>query len=252
MSTHDSTPDQSSADTRGRGALHVALADLAGTMPDDPRRLSNVHARARRLRRRRVAHTTVAAVAVAGAAGAAAFAAARPGSTQVSILPASEPTSASAPSPLPTCSAVLAALPPGSLTPPAAGGPAGDATKQDAPSSGKPAASSGADVPSDHRPSDQTLDDAAKAAAGADASRYVKSLAQVVSAPPGSLSLNILDGPLAGQSVTALTGPDTAYAAGAQSCVDPDLTAGMTVAVLLVRADDGSYSTRQVNLFQPS
>jgi len=254
MSYHDSTPDQASSDESERGALRLAMVDLAGTMPDDPRRAGNVHTRARRLRRRRqVARATVIAAAVAGTVGAAAFAAVRPGSAQVSIIPsASEPSSGSASSPLPACSAVLASLPPGSVTPPAATtGSAASRTKQDATNAAaKPAASGGSEPPSERKQSDGPVDPAAKAAAAPDASRYVKSMARIVSARPGSLSLNTLDGPVAGQSVVALTGPKTAYAVGAQSCVDPDLVPGMTVAVVLVRADDGSYSAQQISLFQ--
>src|SRR5262245_32336149 len=144
MSYDDSTSDQFSGDALGRDALHSALADLAGTMPDDPRRVSDVHTRARRLKaRRQVAHATGIAVAVAGAVGAAAFVAVRPGTSHVSIIPAASATSSdSASSAAPACSAVLDSLPPGSLTPPAANaGPDAGAKSQDTPSPGKPAAS---------------------------------------------------------------------------------------------------------------
>lgn len=93
-----------------------------------------------------------------------------------------------------------------------------------------------------------TVDPAAKAAKAADESRYVKGSAAVVSVQPDSLSLNVTAGPLAGQVVTAATGPLTDYTAGGQACVDPHVSAGSKIDVLLVRGDDGSLTALSVDL----
>jgi hypothetical protein len=272
---------------------------------------------------------------VAGATATAGLLALRPDSTHVSVVPAAgEPTTVSAVSPAPTCSAALAALPPGALTPPST--PPSSTSAAD---SAKQAASDAADAanhaatglrgvkgvgtivsandtsvtiavavadPSepaeitatfapdviyvdggtavDVRPPlaagdrvffgatqaddrsykviylqvhpaeaelqpDAMVDPAVKAANAGDESRYVKALAEVVSMQPDSLSVKPTDGPLAGQVVTAATGPDTVYAVGGQTCVAPELTAGITVGVLLIRGNDATYSARQVALF---
>jgi hypothetical protein len=95
-----------------------------------------------------------------------------------------------------------------------------------------------------------TVDPAEKAANTADDSRYVKGSAEVVSVQPDSLSLKVVAGPLAGQVVTAATGSITDYTAGGQACVDPHVSAGSTVGVLLVRGDDGSLTALMVDLLR--
>ena len=74
-------------------------------------------------------------------------------------------------------------------------------------------------------------------------------LAEVVSVETDSIAIRLTDGSLAGQMATAATGPDTEYAPGGQRCVAPELSAE-TIAVLLIRGDDDSYSARDVDLFQ--
>jgi len=93
-----------------------------------------------------------------------------------------------------------------------------------------------------------TVDPGEKAANAADDSRYVKGSADVVSVQPDSVSLKITAGPLTGQVVTAATGPLTDYTAGGQACVDPQVSAGSKVDVLLVRGDDGSLTALSVDL----
>ena len=65
-----------------------------------------------------------------------------------------------------------------------------------------------------------------------------------------SITIRLTDGPLAGEVVTAGIGSGTRYAVGGQQCVAPELSAGMTIAVLLVRGDHDGYSAREVGLFQ--
>jgi hypothetical protein len=85
-------------------ALADDLADLAGTMPTDPTRLSSVRRRARRLRSQQLASRGVKATAtVALAVGG--LAAVQSGPGGVDLVPAAGPT----PSTLPSCAAVPAA-----------------------------------------------------------------------------------------------------------------------------------------------
>jgi hypothetical protein len=83
-----------------------------------------------------------------------------------------------------------------------------------------------------------------------DESRFVKARAEVVSVQPGLLSIRPIDGLFAGQVVDAAIGPATMYVVGTQPCVEPELTAGTTVGVLLVKVADGTYSAQMVGLFQ--
>jgi hypothetical protein len=109
-------------------------------------------------------------------------------------------------------------------------------------------------LPEQPTPTSETVDPAEKAARAARAAadeHYLKAMAEVVSVQPDSLTLKITDGDPADQVLTAATGPDSVYMAGDQKCVDPQLSAGQTVGVLLVHADDGAYLVQDVVLFQP-
>jgi hypothetical protein len=113
-------------------------------------------------------------------------------------------------------------------------------------------------------PADQTtppatgdVTDAKKAAAAANAdattvgadAAYVKQMAEIVSVQPDSLTLNLRDGQLAGQVVTAPLAPDVIYTSGDQKCVDPALAPGDVVGVLLLHGDGDTYTVQKLALF---
>ena len=314
------------------GALSVALADLADTMPDDPHRVEGIHARARRFRARRRAVRAGVGV-VVGAATIAGIIAVRPGPSAVSTVPASAVTD-QAPAP-PAC---------GTLSPPAVtSSPAAQPSPDDARKAAAAAATGAAtystptgqtgvkgygtvtavsdtvisvtlaevppgapadvtaaftdkttfydaatevtdrpavavgdavglaavvndsggydllllDVhptaPDTSKPTTAEISDAKKAAAAAPADdNYVKGMAAITAVQPGSVTLEVKEGPLAGQSVTAAVAPDIVYTVGDQKCVDPALAAGQTVGVVLVRGDAGTYTLQQMAFFQSS
>jgi len=314
------------------GALSVALAELADTMPEDPNRVEGIHARARRFRtRRRAARAGIGVV--VGAATIAGIVAIRPGPSAVSTVPASAVTD-QAPA-LPACGT----LPPAALTPDPAttsspddsrkaaaaeagsraatytgpGGQTGvkgygtvtavsdtsvsvtlgesppgappevtaafttktsfydgdtEVTDRPAVAVGDPVAiaavvnaSGGYDLilfdahpaaPDTSKPTTGEISDAKKAAAAtapAGDGSYVKGMAAITAVEPGSVTLDVKDGPLAGQSIAATLAPDIIYTVGDQKCVDPALAAGQNVGFLLVRGDGGAYTLQQVALF---
>jgi hypothetical protein len=108
------------------------------------------------------------------------------------------------------------------------------------------------------KPTSGEITDAKKAAAAAaddsattaDDSGYVKGTAEIASVQPGSLTLKLREGQLAGHTVTAALAPDIVYSAGDQKCVDPAFTAGQVVGVLLVHGDGDTYTVQQVALFR--
>jgi hypothetical protein len=69
-----------------------------------------------------------------------------------------------------------------------------------------------------------------------------------VSVQPDSLTIRFTDGERAGQVVTAALGPDTVYRAGDQKCVDPVLTPGQQVGVLLASDASGGFTVDTVAL----
>jgi hypothetical protein len=79
-----------------------------------------------------------------------------------------------------------------------------------------------------------------------------KGIATITAVQPGSLTLNFVERPLAGQNVTAALAPDVVYMAGDQKCVDPALAAGQQIGVVLHRGDGDTYTVQQVVLFQSS
>jgi hypothetical protein len=89
-------------------------------------------------------------------------------------------------------------------------------------------------------------------AGAVDQSSNLKATAQVVAVEAGALTLMLRDGPLANQTVNVATGPDTVYIAGNQKCVDPTLTAGDEVGVLLVKGSDGTYTVQALALPSPA
>ena len=97
-----------------------------------------------------------------------------------------------------------------------------------------------------------TLDPATKEAIAIEPSPFAKATAEVVGVQPDSLTLTFGDGPLAGQTMTVATGPDTIYIAGGQKCVDPQLAVGQGVGVLLLAGDNGTYTIQEVSLEQPT
>jgi hypothetical protein len=97
-----------------------------------------------------------------------------------------------------------------------------------------------------------TDDEKAQKAAGdaAGDSNYVKGTAKIVSVQADSLTLELRDGSLAGQTVTAGFAPAVTYTVGDQKCVDPTLTAGQVVGVLLMRGDADMYTLQAVAIFR--
>jgi hypothetical protein len=93
---------------------------------------------------------------------------------------------------------------------------------------------------------------AAKRAAVAAESNLVKLLAQVVSVEPNSLTLRVIDGDLAGQVLTAAMATNTVFSAGDETCVDPQLSAGLSVGVLLASSPDGTYVVQRLALLPQS
>jgi hypothetical protein len=65
---------------------------------------------------------------------------------------------------------------------------------------------------------------------------------------PDSVTLKITDGDLRDQLLTTQIGPNASYVAGDQECVDPQLSVGQQVGVVLLHADDGSYVVQAVVL----
>ena len=91
--------------------------------------------------------------------------------------------------------------------------------------------------------------DAVKAAGVAPPSTDpIKAGATITTVAPGALTFHIDEGSLAGQDVTATTGPDTTYVAGNTKCTGADLAAGDQVTVLLQPAAGGGYSAESVGL----
>ena len=97
----------------------------------------------------------------------------------------------------------------------------------------------------------QEASSSATSAGAVDESSNVKGTAEVVAVQPGSLTLVLRDGPLANQTLNAAIGPDTEYIAGNQKCVDPTLTAGDEVGVLLVKSADGTFAVQALALRSP-
>jgi hypothetical protein len=97
-----------------------------------------------------------------------------------------------------------------------------------------------------------TVDPVTKEASAIEPSPVAKATAEVVGVQPDSLTLTLGDGPLAGQTMTVATGPDTTYIAGGQKCVDPQLAVGQGVGVLLLAGDNGTYTIQEVSLEQPT
>jgi hypothetical protein len=99
-----------------------------------------------------------------------------------------------------------------------------------------------------------TEDDGAKvakeAAAGTtgDTTGAVKAGGTIVAVAPGALTLHVTEGPLAGQDVTATTGPGTTYLAGSTKCSGADLAAGDAVHGLLQAVAGGGYAAEMVSL----
>ena len=93
----------------------------------------------------------------------------------------------------------------------------------------------------------------AKSAAdeAASSQAYIKGAVAVESVQPDSLTIRFTDGPQAGEVVTAAIGPDTVYRAGDQRCVDPALTVGQDVGVLLARDASGGFTVDTVALETP-
>jgi hypothetical protein len=94
--------------------------------------------------------------------------------------------------------------------------------------------------------------DAEKAAAAPTAAdeSFAKGIGTISAVQPGSLAIDVTDGPLAGQSITATVGPDTVYASGDQKCVDPALAAGQPVGFVLHHdVAAGTYTAQMVALF---
>jgi hypothetical protein len=89
--------------------------------------------------------------------------------------------------------------------------------------------------------------EAARAAGTAEATE-IKSTAEVVSVQAGSITLNVHDGPQAGQVIDAATGPDTQFVAGGTQCSGTDLVAGDAVGVVLKPGTDGNYVAAEVVL----
>jgi Domain of unknown function (DUF5666) len=312
------------------GALSVALADLASSMPDDPYRVEGIHARARRLRTRRRATRAGVGVLV-GAATIVGLIAIRPGPSAVTTVPAS-PSTEQAPA-VPACSTLtppprpnvapsqptdadrakaaaartdtepavdgftgvkgygtVTAVTDSSITvtlaEPAPGLPA-EVTAAFTPqtefydggtqATDRPAVNTGDQVglaavvndtggydlllldahppaqpapPGEVNPA-KDVTDAEKAAAAETAPdlSFVKGIATVTAVQADSLTLDVTDGPLAGQSVTATLASDTTYTSGDQKCVDPALAAGQTVGIVLHREDAGTYTAQMVALF---
>jgi hypothetical protein len=327
--TENTTP----ADERDYGALSVALADLADTLPDDPSRVDGVHARVRRLKTRRQVRRATAGV-VVGVATIAGLIAVRPGPTAITTIPASQPSTTAV---LPSCStltppplesttapgspsdAEAAKLAAAAADPSATGritpvygvdgikgfgtvSSVSDASLTVTPEeqipgwpsdvsatftnttlfydgetevTGRPAVTAGdqvafaavvkdsggyglllltvhlAETPVSPNPGEVTD---AKKAAGSDPSdsNYVKATAEIVSVQPDSLTLNVREGTLTGQSITAALGPDVIYVSGDQKCVDPVLAAGDVVGVLLVHGDGDLYTVQQMALSRPA
>jgi hypothetical protein len=313
------------------GALSVALADLANTMPDDPDRVEGIYARARRNRNRRRATRAGVGVLV-GAATIAGLIAIRPGPSAVSTVPASRSTE-QAPA-LPACSTLtpppLSTIAPsqptgadqakaaaGRDTAPADNGKTGvkgygtvtavddtsiTVTMQE-PVPGLPAAITAAFTATTSfydgstevaaRPAVNTGDTVAFAAVVNDAGGYdlllldahfvapqapandvtpaqgeatdaekaatadtaadesfEKGIGTISAVQAGSLAIDVTEGPLAGQSITATLGPDTVYASGDQKCVDPTFAAGQPVGFVLHHdAAAGIYTAQMVALF---
>jgi len=322
MNTHDDND----------GALSVALADLADTMPDDPDRVEGIYARARRNRNRRRATRAGVGVLV-GAATIAGLIAVRPGPSAVSTVPAS-PSTEPAPA-LPACSS-LTPPPLSTVTPsapteadrakaaaagrdsaPADNGKVGvkgygtvtavddssiTVTLQDPPPglpadftaaftattsfydgnaevAARPAVNTGDTValaavvndsggydlrlltahfvapeppPSDVTPAKSEVTDTGTAAAAQTApdESFEKGIGTISAVQPGSLAIDVTDGPLAGQSITATLGSDTVYASGDQKCVDPSLAAGQPIGFVLHHdVAAGTYAAQMVGLF---
>lgn len=94
-------------------------------------------------------------------------------------------------------------------------------------------------------------DEKLASALGGATSGATKNLAEIVSAQPGSLTLELRSDPLVGQTITAKLAPDIVYLAGEQQCVDPVLAPGGVVLVLLVPGTGGSYTIDRLALFTP-
>jgi hypothetical protein len=106
----------------------------------------------------------------------------------------------------------------------------------------------GVHLPELPEPTTDTVDPARKAAGAAAEARYLKATAEVTAVQPDSVTLRITDGDLRDQVLTTQMGPDATYLAGDQRCVDPQLSVGEEVGVVLLHADDGSYVVQEVVL----
>jgi hypothetical protein len=105
---------------------------------------------------------------------------------------------------------------------------------------------------SDVTPAKGEVTDAEKAATAdttADES-FEKGIGTISAVQAGSLAIDVTEGPLAAQSITATLGPDTVYASGDQKCVDPTFAAGQPVGFALHHdAAAGTYTAQMVALF---
>ena len=212
MSAHDTNP----GDEQGQRSLAVALADLADTMPSDPYRVDGIHAKARRLRTRRRVTRTAGAV-VVGVATVAALVAVRPGTSDVTTLPAGQPSAATLPV---SCTADPDSVARLDKTPDAV------AAEADA-RAAKLAAAGGASASGT---ADRGLEG-------------VKGFGTVVSAADGAVTIT-LDEPLADEpsEITASVRPDAEFMDGAAKIESlPALSPGEQVAFAASKAGDGAY-----------
>jgi hypothetical protein len=106
----------------------------------------------------------------------------------------------------------------------------------------------GVNLPELPVPTTETVDPARKAAGAVGEARYLKAMAEVTAMQPDSVTLEITDGDLRDQLLTTQIGPNASYVAGDQECVDPQLSVGQQVGVVLLHADDGGYVVQEIVL----
>ena len=198
------------------GALSVALADLADSMPDDPDRVEGIYARARRNRNRRRATRAGVGVLV-GAATIAGLIAVRPGPSAVSTVPAS-PSTEPAPA-LPACS---------TLTPPPLSPPSSTATPADERKAAADAAARGTATNADH-----TIDGKVG----------VKGYGTVTAIDDSSITVTMQDPPpgLPADITAAFTATTSFYDGSTEVAARPAVNTGDTVALAAVVNDTGGY-----------